>query len=186
MAHRSSYVAALLVLLSAMIGIGAAVLSHSSETPDSNRVTTLTVPSAQISTDDIATMRRNGDTIDPIGLSALPTAPIPAQDALNAVPQAFNFLGQASVHSATLVELTDAKAGVVETGGAGVSSKIRPIISGRPVWLFVFENFSMPIYGPLTEEGSGVPLEANRSRMWVAVDAITGQVLIARSLSSDG
>lgn len=148
----------------------------------------LAVPLTQISDSDLSLMTAYGDhvTVVPSSDASVRTeVKVDEQTALNAISPYFSFLHSSRVASATLVTLTDSKYGAVAGNPATSRASTQPVIQNRLVWLFVFDNFNMPEMGPIR---SALPSAgpALASRMWVAVDAATGDVLGGRSIQGPG
>jgi hypothetical protein len=89
----------------------------------------------------------------------------------------FGFLSANHVAGYDLIRLTDPKYGPVKSGN------VVPLIRHRLVWLFVFDHFTEPYGGP-PEAASQIAAaqDAANGRMWVAVDAQTGKVLLGRDI----
>jgi hypothetical protein len=142
-------------------------------------------------------MAQDGDTVIPVAVGDVATrSKVHARvdTAVRDLKQGFSFLSESNLESVTLAWLTDANYGpgaqtpTSNTTPNASAGAVVPIVKNRLVWLLVFSHFSMPVFGPYhgpTITTSPIQ-DGGKGRMWVAVDAVTGRMLIARSIDSGG
>jgi len=99
-----------------------------------------------------------------------------------------NFLATGTASSLTLVYLTDDKFGRDEPLGTGGAPVFVRGISNRLVWLAIFDGVSPPRFGKIIPSGAtySEPPSTGVARIWVAIDARTGQVLGGRTITPAG
>lgn len=125
-----------------------------------------TVPG--LSADDLTAITASGTTIDLLSSPGLSV--VPEDSAIDYARDSFGFLSASNTAASGLARIT------VGTYGDELDSNpshVAPLIHNRVVWIVVFSHFTMPHFGASDE----MPSEQGSSRMWVAVDAITGEVL---------
>jgi hypothetical protein len=143
-----------------------------------------------ISPADLAAMASYGDIVVPVKATesaTLSKVRVEKQDAVNAATGGRPTGGGRHVESVTLAFLTDATYGIPVRATTSVSdpggpaSSIDPIIKNRLVWLvIVSQPFTVELGGPCCDRTLGAHASSGgTSRMWTAVDAITGKFLIA-------
>lgn len=146
-----------------------------------------------ISASDRSMMADYGDTVKPISAQDDATRKlvhVTAQAAQETALHTHGFLSGSHVESVTLARLTDSKYGpqATTTDAASGTAQIEvvPIIKNRLVWLVIFSHFAMPAFGP-GPDGTTARQPDNTTpngRMWIAVDAVTGDALLGSSIQN--
>jgi len=131
-----------------------------------------------IADSDKSSMLSGGDQLQVL-LVAPPQVRVDASQAVASAIRSLGFLDGARVVSTTIGRLTDSKLGAESDGSTDPTSHTL-LVQNRLVWIVVFADVNPPARGPLT---SSAPAPGGaKDRMWVAIDALTSQMLIARSV----
>lgn len=146
--------------------------------------------SASLPPDVSAAMNKAG--ID-VAETSQPEGGISKSQAFNNSVAGLSFLSAATPVSATLCTFTDTQVGHPTATSADGQPEVAPRYAGETVWVLVFDDVHVPDLGgpfipgsaePSTDTSPTVdPSDRSGGRMWIAVDAQSGNVVEARTLS---
>lgn len=182
MRARSSLFAAL--ALSVAIGAVCVTIAEGGGSAGSRPAS---APSAAV-TDSVPTisltakqeMAQDGDVLQPVNASSVAGA-LTEPAGIAAAQESLNFLKGCPVISATLASLTDLDLTSTDPSEPRPVDNV-PDLSNRAVWVVVFKNAAAPVFGKIPDQGQTASPQVSVSDWWVAVDAVTGKMLVAASI----
>lgn len=175
--------AGVIALVGVQVGRAGDTATHGAPRRVVARTDTQAVPT--ISAADKSTLAQGGDLITAVPPGSVSNA-LSASAATEYGQHSFNFLAGSPMDSMTLVRLTDENSLQTDPSEPRIGNTAVDL-NNRLVWLFVFDKAAVPVFGDLNagSSGSNAP-RYSVSKFWVAVDASTGEMLVAGSLIPRG
>lgn len=145
-------------------------------------------PREKLSEKTVTGMKRAKTDVDVLDPGATDTR-LDAKEAIHEASAQASFLANAHVGETGLGSITVNDYGTMLDGDPGKPSKLNLHIKDRQAWIVVFDGFTMPMFGPVTDPeaqptslATSAEPESGKSTMYVLIDAKTGEFLGARSL----
>lgn len=132
---------------------------------------------APISDGTVSDLRRQGTLLEVLADGDAGSS-ISLDTARSVAAKQFAFVGKSPVVEASQARITVTDYGPEEKAEGRDTGKVTPLIQDRLAWGLVFDDVSVPVFGPITDEPGP---SSYQTQFFVIVDAVTGEFLSAES-----